>query len=177
MKRLTILLLAAVAIFTALPAIAQINPLLLDIPGCTVVRAGAFVTVGADTLWFTKAAPKPGALLHTATKADWIKPTLIGVGSDRNGNVLTETRRVKTVKLYSRQPFAYLAFYGTASAQDGVLSPGTVYAYVDSMAVGVPGPTSTKGQKFPCVALIPGYPDSVYIKEALSDTVKAAFGY
>lgn len=175
MKRLTILLLAALAIFTALPAIAQINPLTPEIPGCTVVRIGPFVTVGADTLWFTKATPNVNAALFTAQKADWIKPTLVAVGSDRSGNAMTETRRVKTVKLFSRQPFSFLAFYGSATAQDGVLSPSTVYVLVDSVGRG--NASTAKLDRYPCVAFVPGFPDSIRIKESGSDTVKTALGY
>lgn len=176
MKRLTTFLLAAIAILAvALPCVAQTNPLTPEIPGCTVVRVGPFVTVSADTLWFTKAAPNANAALFTAQKADWLKPTLVGVNSDRNGNVVTETRRVKTVKLFSRQPFSFLAFYGSATAQDGVLSPSTVYCLVDSVGRG--NASTSKIDRYPCVAFVPGFPDSIRIKESGTDTVKTTLGY
>lgn len=176
MKRLTTFLLAALALMAvAIPCTAQVNPLMPEIPGCTVVRIGPFVTISADTLWFTKAAPNPNAALFTAQKADWLKPTLIAVGSDRNGNVQTETRRVKTVKLFSRQPFSFLAFYPSASAQDGVLSPSTVYCLVDSVSRG--NASTSRLDKYPCIAYVPGFPDSIRIKEAGTDTVKTALGY
>lgn len=171
---LTILALALLLPALFVPALAtERDPVARGIPECSFTRYAGFI-VTADTLWFTKATPNANAALFTAQKADWFKPALMPV-ADQAGNLTLATKRVKSVQLYSRQPFSVRAFYPTALAQDGVLETGSVFVYADSL--GRSNALNSKLERFPCVLTLEGYPDSVRVKESGSDTVRVRLGY
>lgn len=175
MKKAILLLLAVLLL--ALPALAETLPPRFGlIEGCDFVRDVEHCTVGADTLWFTKATPNANAALFTVQKADWFKPIALPTGTNAQGELLKQTRRVKAVHLYSRQAFSYRAFYPGGTSQSGDVSSGTVYCLVDSL-VRAPIAASALVQKAVAQAIIYGYPDSIRVKEAGSDTVKVRLGY
>lgn len=171
---LTLFALALLLPALCVPALAtERDPVAGSIPGCSFTRYANFI-VTADTLWFTKAAPNANAALFTAQKADWFKPASMPV-TDQAGNLTLGTKRVKSVQMYSRQPFSVRVFYPTALAQDGVLETGSVFVYADSL--GRSNALNSKLERFPCVVTIEGYPDSIRVKETGSDTVRVRLGY
>ena len=141
---------------------------------CDYVSHGQFATPGADTLWFTSATPTE----HSAAAlqlADWYAPLMVPFASN-SGELQTSKRRVKAIKFYSRVPFSLLIDHPVGKASIAT------YVTVDTTSSTVGGLASTAvgryhGETFPCVKIVQGYPDSVKVKEAGSDTVWFDLGY
>ena len=144
------------------------SPFLEPLP-CDYVSHGQFATPGADTLWFdnTGSSTYPTA---TANLADWYAPMMVPFASD-GGSLQMANRRVKMVRFYSRAPFSLKIDHPVGK------SPIATYVTVDSTYVDAASGLSTKGNKFPCVFLVQGYPDKIFVKEAGSDTVWFDLGY
>lgn len=180
MKRLTLLLmLLFVALVSVTPAAAE-SPYTFQIPDAAVTRFSAMIAPAtADTLYFTATSPR--TLMDAATRANaWYKPADIPIAADAAGNTIVQTRRARGVFLAAKQPFWFRVYYpGAINKNADKTIVGVTYVTVDSCAtVAAPGPASTRGDKYPCRALITGYPDSVIVKGCASgDSVRVFVGY
>lgn len=180
MKNLIRALLLAVMALTCVSAALAESPFLYQIPGAEVTRFSAvLLPATADTLWFQSASPRP--LMAAKTRAEaWYPPKDIPVGTARGGSLDTDKKRVRGVFLAAKSPFWFQVFYPNAAnsnADKGLV--GGSYVTVDSSAtVAAAGPASTRGDKYPCRALITGFPDSVIVKGCASgDSVRIFVGY
>jgi len=155
------------------------------LPGCDFTRLASFV-VGSDTLYFTKATPARVNIANVHASTDWYAPKRIPIGVDRQGYVLKEMRRVKVVKMVSRVPFSYQAFYASGDSNSGggdtaPLTANGVYDYADTLRSsaqwGIAAANVTIYEDaFPCVAWA-FWPDSLRIKEGGADSVRVYLGY
>lgn len=176
----TLLLFVLLATVVCAGAAMAESPYVYQIPNALVTRFSAFLPPAtADTLYFSNTSPRP--LMAAKARAEsWYKPADIPTGSGRNGGLNTEKMRARGVFLAAKSPFWYQVFYSNAANAN--LDKGLVsgsYVTVDSCAtVAAAGPTSTRGDKYPCRALIVGYPDSVIVKGCASgDSVRVFIGY
>ncbi len=165
MRTLRIFLTVAILAIVCGPAQAwDHNTLFSD---CEYWKNVADCTVGADTLWFTTGTPTEHAAAALQA-ADWFGTKAVPIRVKTDGDYVYAVRRPTKVFFYSELPFYYKTFY-----TDGTNS-GTAYMYADTMSVF--GRNSSHGERWPCHTMIT-YMDSVYIKEAGSDTVRCIVGY
>ena len=147
-----------------------------DLSDCFVVE-GPYV-VGVDTFWYTneQANAADDTLMFdggSAETADQFAPINVPVGTDSQGELIMVKKRVRAVMLYSRDKFVHKTFYPNGQ------NSGTIYVPCDSTGIlpsSYDGGTNIASDKFPCWAII-FYPDSVYVKEALADTVRSKLIY
>lgn len=177
MKTLLFVLLLAMTVATL--AVAE-SPYVYQIPGASVTRfVGQLSPATADTFYFMAQSPRP--LMAAKSRSDaWYKPTEIPVAAGDNGKLIYQKRRSMGIYLAAKAPFWFQVFYSDAvNVSNEKTLIGATYVTVDSSStVASAGPASTRGDKYPCRALISGFPDSVIVKGCASgDSVRVYVGF
>lgn len=178
-EKVKTLILALALTLLALPAAAQ-GPYDLQVDGAEIVIDG-YADLDADTLAFQVTQPSD------IEKYAWFAPRFVPVGFNHvTGEMLVEKRRARAVLLFSRVPFSARPFpyrgsdgLYTSAATHPLSFGDTAEAYVSVDTTHVGGVGVGAGQlfeEFPC-RLLTYWPDEIFIKEELADTVRVRVYY